>query len=82
MLAGLPPLLHHSSSRGRPLPCSLGVNVMPGNLFRWVCCVCYPLNKGKDPALGSDLTKETCTYLFSRLSVGQGLCCYLPCSWL
>lgn len=31
--------------------------------------------KGKDPAIGSGLTGESCACLFSGLGAGQGLCC-------
>lgn len=78
--AASPPPSH--SSRGQPLPRSPGGNVTPGDLFRWIRCVRHPLNKGKDPALGSDSTEETRACLFCGLSVGQGLCCCLPCSRL
>lgn len=79
--AGLPPLLHGGGAGAAPAllpacPCHAGPVLAAASLRL------TSANKAKDLALGSELTREARVCLFSLLSVGQGLCCWLPCCWL
>lgn len=74
--ASPPPRRSAGRARGRPQPRSRCVSVVPGSWALWPCCAFpTPCIKGKDPALGSGLTGESCGCLFSGLGAGQGLCC-------